>query len=346
MELLYSKHRSEIVEFLMTPFYVQKDQIEEAEERSQKEKEILKEALLVEQQLQSVFESMSERLSAYLFRTNLSLLHCVYFELLEVGQDPQMLEEACQLIAGVSQETAERAIRVALSSSLNQMGYDEKADLLEILEQIDMKSEEKWKWFQAIRRPLDTIREQLALVAEVASLYRPFYEQFQEQRTAFAQQFSYEEIFGEYGVYKSVRIEDLGYDEIQFFVISPWLVHFSYVCNSHYKTHPAILCASVDIDKLLLADQSMDEEVLTATLKIMSDETRYKVMVALTKPHAKSKDIAEQLSITGAAVSFHTQKLINAKLLLFNTDDKTVKFDANKSLLREMVAKLTEDFDL
>ncbi|MGT2950468.1 hypothetical protein [Streptococcus cuniculi] len=54
MELLYSKHRSEIVELLMAPFYVQKDQIGGSEERSQKEKEILKEALLVQQQLQSV----------------------------------------------------------------------------------------------------------------------------------------------------------------------------------------------------------------------------------------------------------------------------------------------------
>ncbi|MBF0778071.1 winged helix-turn-helix transcriptional regulator [Streptococcus cuniculi] len=345
MELLYSKHRSEIVEFLMAPFYVQKKQIEEAEERSQKAKEILKEALLVEQQLESLFEDMTERLPTYLFGANFSFLHYLYFELLEVGQDPKTLEEACQLIAEVSQETAERALRFALVA-ISRGEDNQEADLLELLEQTDLKAEEKWEWFQAIRRPLDTIREQLALVSAVAPLYRPFYEQFQRQRTEFVQQFSCEEIFGEYGLYKSVCIEELGYDEIQFFVISPWLVHFSYVCNSHYKIHPAILCVSVDIDKLLLTDQSMDEDLLTATLKIMSDETRYKVMVALTKPHAKSKDIAEQLNITGAAVSFHTQKLINAKLLLFNTNDKTVKFDANKSLLREMIAKLEEDFDL
>lgn len=93
-------------------------------------------------------------------------------------------------------------------------------------------------------------------------------------------------------------------------------------------------------------DQSIDEELLTKTLKVMSDETRYKVMVALTKPYAKSKDIAGELAITGAAVSFHTQKLLNAQLLLFNSTDKNVKFDANKGLLREMIAKLEEDFDL
>ncbi|MTB64442.1 ArsR family transcriptional regulator [Streptococcus sp. zg-86] len=345
MELLYSKHRSEIVEFLMAPFYVQKDQIGESEERSQKEKEILKEALLVEQQLQSVFESMSERLSVYLFGANFSFLHYLYFELLEAGKDPATLEETCHLLATASQETVERAIRFALIA-INRGENNPEADLLEMLEQTDLKAEDKWKWFQAIRKPLETVREQLALVAEVASLYRPYYESFQQQREAFAMVFSYEEIYGEDGLYKTSGVEDLGYDSLPFFVLSPWLMHFSYICNHHYHTYPIILCASVDIDKLLLIKQAIDEDVLATTLKVMSDETRYKVMVALTKPHAKSKDIAEQLSITGAAVSFHTQKLINAKLLLFNTADKTVKFDANKGLLREMIAKLEEDFDL
>ena len=69
-------------------------------------------------------------------------------------------------------------------------------------------------------------------------------------------------------------------------------------------------------------------------------------MLELAKPYAKSKRIAEELDITGAAVSFHTQKLINAKLLLFNRDHKDVKYDVNKSLLREIIAKLTSDFGL
>lgn len=73
---------------------------------------------------------------------------------------------------------------------------------------------------------------------------------------------------------------------------------------------------------------------------------RYKIMVALTNPYAKSKDIAEQLAMTGAAVSFHTQELIKAQLLLFHSEDKSVKCDANKSFLREMLAELEEDLAL
>lgn len=345
MELLYSKHRSEIVEFLMAPFAVQKEQMETLEERNQKEKEMLKEALFVQQQLRLVFETMQDRLSICLMGENIPFLHYLYFELLEEGQDPQTLEEACQLLANLPQQMIERAIRSALIV-FNRDEAEQKEDVLELLEQIEMKAEDKWKWFQAIRRPLETVHEQLALVLEVAPLYRPYYEAFQQQRLAFAHRFSYEEMYGEQGLYQSSGVEELGYDRIHFLVLSPWLTHFFYVYNRYYQTYSIILYASVDIDYILLMPPSMDENLLTRMLKIMSDETRYKVMVALTKPYAKSKDLATQLGITGAAVSFHTQKLLNNKLLLFNTADKTVKFDANKELLREMIAKIKEDFDL
>lgn len=345
MELRYSKHRSEIVEFLYIPFMIKNQIVASQESWNQKKKLILQEALLVQKQLESVFEDRGERLSAYLFGANFSFLHFLYFELLEEGRDPKTVEEACDLLVNVSQDMAKRAIRLALAS-INQEEYTEKIDLIVALEQTNLKDEDKWKWFQAIRTPLETIREQVGLILELAPLYRPYYEQFQSQRLAFADRFSYEEIYGEYGLYKSSGVEDLGYDVIQFLVLSPWLAQFLYFCNRYFKLYPIILCASVDIDQILLMDQSIDEELLTKTLKVMSDETRYKVMVALTKPYAKSKDIAEELAITGAAVSFHTQKLLNAQLLLFNSTDKNVKFDANKGLLREMIAKLEEDFDL
>lgn len=345
MKLVYSQHRSEIIEFLYAPFIVKVKPDDRQEVWSQKQRLILKEAFLVQKQLESIFEDMSEQLSTYLLGSNFGFLHFLYFELLEEGKDPETIEEACHLLANVSQDKAERAIRFALAA-VNQGEYDEKASLITILERTDMKAEDKWKWFQAIRRPIETVREQVELVAAVAPMYRPYYEQFQQQRLIFARHFSYEKIYGEHGLYKSSGVEELNYNEIQFCVLSPWLTQFSYIYNRHYQIYPVILCASVDIDQMLLTDQLIDEDLLTTTLKIMSDETRYKVMVALTKPHAKSKDIAEQLAITGAAVSFHTQKLINAKLLLFNSEDKTIKFDANKKLLRDMIAKLEEDFEL
>lgn len=343
MELIYSQHQSEIVEFLAIPFHVREET--DGSERTQKEQDILKEAFLVQKQLELVFEDMSERLSTYLFGAGFSLLHYLYFELLEEGHDPQTIEGACLLFADSSVEMIERAIRYALLDFKSEQ-YQGDAELLELLEEIDMKPERKWHWFQAIRKPLEMIQQQIEIVQAVIPLYRPYYEQFQLQREEFAAHFSYEEFYSEYGVYASGGVEELGYHQLRFIVLSPWLVHLSYLYNPEYHHYPVVLLASVDIDKVLFTKDTIDEDLLTTILKVMSDETRYKVMVALTKPYAKSKDIAENLSISGAAVSFHTQKLINAQLLLFNSEDKSVKFDVNKGLLREMIDKLTEDFDL
>jgi predicted transcriptional regulator len=106
------------------------------------------------------------------------------------------------------------------------------------------------------------------------------------------------------------------------------------------------LLASCRIDQMMLPNDELDLEDLTTALKVISDSTRYQVLVELTKPHAKSKDIAERLAITGAAVSFHTQKLINSDLLLFNAKDKNVKYSVNRGLLQQVINKLKEDFEL
>ncbi|HGA1495690.1 TPA: ArsR/SmtB family transcription factor, partial [Streptococcus suis] len=131
-----------------------------------------------------------------------------------------------------------------------------------------------------------------------------------------------------------------------FFVLSPWNYWFAYYGNEEFDYMKVALLASCRIDQIMLSNDELDLDDLTTALKVISDSTRYQVLVELTKPHAKSKDIAERLAITGAAVSFHTQKLINGDLLLFNTKNSDVKYSVNRELLQEVIAKLTEDFDL
>lgn len=44
-------------------------------------------------------------------------------------------------------------------------------------------------------------------------------------------------------------------------------------------------------------DQLVDIDTFATVLKTISDATRYNVLLELTKPHAKSKQIAEKLDI-------------------------------------------------
>ena len=141
-------------------------------------------------------------------------------------------------------------------------------------------------------------------------------------------------------------LDVLGVETAQFFVLSPWNYWFAYYGNDQFDHMKVALLASCRIDQMMLSNDELDLDDLTTALKVISDSTRYQVLVELTKPYAKSKDIAERLAITGAAVSFHTQKLINSDLLLFNAKDKNVKYSVNRDLLQQVINKLKEDFEL
>ena len=181
---------------------------------------------------------------------------------------------------------------------------------------------------------------------ELIPLYQPYLEKSAAERRAYAASFSLENTIAESA---SLSHFDWNFKENQFirlYVVSPWVVQFVSYFSETEPSESHYFIVSCRIDQLLKSGTELDMDTFAAVLKVLSDSTRYNVMVELAKPYAKSKRIAEELDITGAAVSFHTQKLINAKLLLFNRDHKDVKYDVNKSLLREIIAKLTSDFGL
>ncbi len=81
-----------------------------------------------------------------------NILHSLYFYILNDGQDPKTVEEACQLILKLSQEEVEDAMRTMLASEND--GHREKTlSLMELLEKTDKKPADKWYWSLAIRNP-------------------------------------------------------------------------------------------------------------------------------------------------------------------------------------------------
>ncbi|HEM4954310.1 TPA: ArsR family transcriptional regulator [Streptococcus suis] len=346
MKLDYRDYRSEIVEKLFIPLIV-KDREEPFEaDLSQKEKDILKDALEIRDEIEEKLADFRQEVNeVFVWGHIFTILHTLYFYLLDQGQDPKTVEEACQLILALSQEEVEDAMRTMLASEND--GHREKdLSLMELLEKTDKKPAEKWYWSLALRNPLETVDRSVDLLNKLLPIYQPYFEGARAEREAFAQEFDIEKLYRESKQLAMTSLDTLGVENAQFFVLSPWNYWFAYYGNEEFDHMKVALLASCRIDQMLLSNDELDIDDLTNALKVISDSTRYQVLVELTKPHAKSKDIAERLNITGAAVSFHTQKLINGDLLLFNTKNSDVKYSVNRELLQEVIAKLTEDFDL
>ncbi|HEL1756221.1 TPA: ArsR family transcriptional regulator [Streptococcus suis] len=346
MKLDYRDYRSEIVEKFFIPLIV-KDREEPIEaDFSQKEKDILKDALDIRDEIEEKLVDFRQEVNqVFVWGHIFNILHSLYFYILNDGQDPKTVEEACQLILKLSQEEVEDAMRTMLASEND--GHREKTlSLMELLEKTDKNPADKWYWSLAIRNPLETVERSVHLLDKMLPIYQPYFEQARVEREAFARDFDIEQLYRESKQLAMTSLDSLGVETAQFFVLSPWNYWFAYYGNEQFDYMKVALLASCRIDQMMLSNDELDLDDLTTALKVISDSTRYQVLVELTKPHAKSKDIAERLNITGAAVSFHTQKLINGDLLLFNAKDKNVKYSVNRDLLQQVIDKLKEDFDL
>ncbi|MGQ7563669.1 ArsR/SmtB family transcription factor [Streptococcus suis] len=346
MKLDYRDYRSEIVEKFFIPLIVrERDEPFEAD-LSQKERDILKDALEIRDEIEEKLADYRQEVNQFFVWGHIfNILHSLYFYLLNDGQDPKTVEEACQLILKLSQTEVEDAMRTMLASEND--GHREKTiSLMELLEKTDKKPADKWYWSLAIRNPLETVERSVHLLDKMLPIYQPYFEGARAEREAFARDFDIEQLYRESKQLAMTSLDSLGVEIAQFFVLSPWNYWFAYYGNEEFDYMKVALIASCRIDQMMLSNDELDLDDLTRALKVISDSTRYQVLVELTKPHAKSKDIAERLAITGAAVSFHTQKLINGDLLLFNTKNSDVKYSVNQDLLRQMIDKLKSDFEL
>ncbi|HFI2437122.1 TPA: ArsR/SmtB family transcription factor [Streptococcus suis] len=346
MKLDYRDYRSEIVEKFFIPLIVKEREEPFEADFSQKEKDILKDALEIRDEIEEkLADFRQEANQVFVWGQIFNILHSLYFYLLNDGQDPKTVEEACQMIVKLSQEEVEEAMRTMLASE-NEGHREKDLSLIELLEKMDKKPADKWYWSLAIRNPLETVQRSVALLDKMLPIYQPYFEQARAEREEFAQEFDIEKLYRDSKRLSMTGLDALGVETAKFFVLSPWNYWFAYYGNEEFDYMKVALLASCRIDQIMLSNDELDLDDLTTALKVISDSTRYQVLVELTKPHAKSKDIAERLAITGAAVSFHTQKLINGDLLLFNAKDKNIKYSVNRDLLQQVIDKLKEDFDL
>ena len=346
MKLDYRDYRSEIVEKFFIPLIVTEREEPIGADFSQKEKDILKDALDIRGEIEEKLGGFRQEVNqVFVWGHIFNILHSLYFYLLNDGQDPKTVEEACRLILKLSQEEVEGAMRTMLASESD--GHREKTlSLMELLEKTDKKPADKWYWSLAIRNPLETVQQSVHLLDKMLPIYQPYFEQARSEREKFAEEFDIEKLYRDSKQLSMTGLDVLGVETAQFFVLSPWNYWFAYYGNDQFDHMKVALLASCRIDQMMLSNDELDLDDLTTALKVISDSTRYQVLVELTKPYAKSKDIAERLAITGAAVSFHTQKLINSDLLLFNAKDKNVKYSVNRDLLQQVINKLKEDFEL
>lgn len=344
MPFIYQQHRSEIYEMTMLPS-LSYPKSEGEWEFTQKELSILAKDLDTYEEIYQLFLPYQEKMrSYYLMGAGGSILTSCFLYLLNQGHEPGSMDDFHDLVLQLSEEDLEKCLRYFVEDG--NLGDTRGMEFWEILNELGLKPEDKWHILSFSRNLSENIKKTVDLSKILVALYLPYFEQAREERAAFARTINPEEVLQSAKFLDLESLEALK-GQVELYIVSPWLIRLSFFAlGETFGEYRSFLTMSCKIDEVLLSHNELDEDNFSAALKMLSDLSRYKVLVALTQPHAKSKDIAESLGITSAAVSFHRQKLQNAQLLLVNSDEKNVKYNPNRELIQDLIDKLKEDFNL
>lgn len=341
MDYTYLPHRSKIIDFLEVPMLLS-DQRDE--DYTRRERQIFEDVLKTKAELCQELKALEADLNKFYLTGQLySLAYALYIYGLDQGRDPQSMDEVLEDFGRLTESELEACLRQTLRR--NYLSEEERnLPLLELLELVDLPPEVSWHWYQAIKNPQKLVEGLVKVLRQVAEIYQPYYDRYEAERQEAVEKFDLdaflaglpmegEDVASQYGV---------GYELL---LLSP--IHMTLALH-YYENYqlPIFIVLTPRVEELLVNEKELELETFISLLKTISDESRYQVLKALIEPHAKNKEIAQTLGITTAAVSFHTQKLINSQLVLINNENKEQKYKVNKPLLKEMIEKLRNDFNL
>lgn len=342
MSIKIQHHRSKLYEFLMVPAIVSKELDFMKEGLLQGQKVILEDIFpLYESIYHKLLHLKKEIISVSLFDGyTAGLSPVLYLYLLEKGRDPRDMDQFLTDLGRLTAQELEYCLALKLFANAEEFS-DQAEEMLLFLEKSDKSPADKWFWYQAIQYP-EKLRDQLVfLLREVSALYQPIYDQLEPEVLEFEKNFTLARLQNLEN-FNEVLLET----EVSLFVLSPLFREYFVEKINHFKSVPYAMVISTRAEGLLAASQTMNEELLVETLKTLGDETRYRILVELVKPHAKNKEIAKKLGITTPSVSFHTQKLLNSGLLEVDIHRTSFKYMVNQNLLQQMIKKITDDLKI
>lgn len=216
-----------------------------------------------------------------------------------------------------------------------------KNELFELLEIQEFSVEKNWYWARAIQQPKRMISELIELLYWVESIYCPLYDRLEDERERYVKEFDLQKLLDEQPNIHIGNIDDLPFESISLYVLSPIFPMFILTDNQKRKGNILIGLRHSEHWK----NKDFDEKKLFDVLKVLSDETRYKVLTMTSRTDLKAKDIAKKLGITSAAVSYHVSKLTEEALLVYEVEKGTTmtRQVINQTLVKQFIEKLNED---
>lgn len=346
MHIHYHPNRNLIMEVLLAPeMTIGGNSLLETHPFTTKQQELIQDIIESARRLATASKPFIEAYDECMLSTkHKSLAISCYLHLLSLGYEPTTPEEVFDLFLQMSTED----IRLAMKKCLT---MDDDDFLTAIKSKDDLGPKERWYWLTATQEPKVYMQKVVALLRQFTPIYlkeRALYQEEYEKALSTMQQYSLDYLLNHViEVDKESKQFLLEQDGVlDTYIFSPPYLLFMLLLRSDHDVEPNLLFISPRIEALMSQSTTATNDNVKDILKLLSDPTSYQVLTLLTSTTMKAKDIAKQLGITGAAVSYHTQKLVLQKLLVFSADENEAKYILNKALIKEVFQQLTIDLAL
>ncbi|WP_161980099.1 ArsR/SmtB family transcription factor [Streptococcus sp. S784/96/1] len=345
MDIFISKHQSKIMDFLWLPSisYFDPSQIDLTFEERQTFQEVFNDF----ETLKKILEPYTARLHKFYRGVNHGhIIDSIYRYLLEEGHDPKTMEELYPLVLAISEEKI-RSLLLNLIAPEGQV-IETEEDLLNLLEDDMIKESTKWRVFWSYHHPKETVEGMVDLYKELIPLYQPFYEKYEKEVLETINRLDIMELFSDSIFDIKKYLSKSQKSTLKAFVTSPLHLNHIITTDELDLEKPVYVYTYARAEVILKGRQqnNLSKDTLDLAIKSLADPIRYDILNIVSHSTLKNKEIAAQLGITPANVSFHIQKLLNAGLLSFAIDKDEARYRLNKAFMAQCLNKIKSDFDL
>ena len=224
----------------------------------------------------------------------------------------------------------------------------DSALFMTLMDELEAGDEEKWKIVKLIRTPRESLLGWLELLEEIEPIFNRYYDEVAESVALYG-----EDLVERFNLPDQDTISIISNGMINKDVLSSNRILISFVncCEVRLSVKdkvPYVLWGIENEVVLKKIKQAEEEEQVNRILsyKNLGDKTRYEVLRCIANGMQSTKEIAQQLNVSSATISYHLNNLMTSKLIRLVYEDGKYYNKINQEWIETCFNELKKDLKM
>ena len=217
-----------------------------------------------------------------------------------------------------------------------------------LMDDLEAGDEEKWKIVKLIRSPRESLLGWLELVEQIEPIFNRYYDEAAEKVALYGQ-----DLVERFNLPNQDTISMISNGMItkDLLASNRILVSFVNCCEVRLSVKdkiPYVLWGIENENFLKKIKLAEEEEQVNRILsyKNLGDKTRYEVLRCIANGMQSTKDIAQQLNVSSATISYHLNNLMTSKLIRLVYEDGKYYNKVNEEWIETCFMELKKDLKM